>query len=183
MNATYSRCTLPDPSPRGIIAARLDVDSKLAILRQMERFADDKLYPEAEEIAAELMSMGFCVEYIGFGRVPAGCIIRQAALRFWIFGQKIQLGSCGEEALQRLSLNGHDIAREKMRVAYGMPRGWIPPNTMNEVAPNVFRGCVVDDIRAVAVPIMNRGDRWAIWIAVRAENSNGMIKMPLYSIS
>lgn len=176
MSTSYAlpggRCILPAPSSRGIIAARLNVERELTMQEQIESFMT--IDPDAKALASDLAGLGFLTEDIGFGKVPAGCAIMKAGLRFWVFGDRIQFSACGEAVLATLAKAGHEIQREKIRVAYGMPVGWRPDSTMAEVAPNVYRGSVVDDLRVFAVPVMPRGGRWAIWMGVRAYRpSNG----------
>jgi hypothetical protein len=44
---------------------------------------------------------------------------------------------------------------------------------MSEVSAHVYKGCVVDDLRLLGLPIMTEGTRWAYWLGVRVSGLNG----------
>ncbi len=94
--------------------------------------------------------------------------------QYWLLARRrVKLKACEGRAIRELHAAGYPIDREHVRVAYQMPHGWVPANTMNDVRPEVFLGTVdPEDKSFLAVafcgpnPTRVDGLIWANWLVV-----------------
>jgi hypothetical protein len=172
------RCKLPAPSGDGLIATVAQDEPEFSELVQLTA----ELYPRALELEKALLLRGIAVDHIGLGAVSSTNVMHHDNTRWWIFGPKLQtLSSYCSSIVQGLHREGVWIDPKDLHVVWGMPIQWHPLDTMERFSQHVFRGCVVDDLRALGVPIRTEAVPWAYWLGVRVANLPGqpaIVPMP-----
>jgi hypothetical protein len=127
-----------------------------------------ELYPGAADVERALTGKGYATEHIGLGCVCEGNVIHTDEKdRLWVFGPLLRLCEDGRSIASGLRRDGLPIAEDSFRVVWGMPSGWDPLDTMERFSAHVYRGCLVDDVRLLGVPIARAGSAWAYWLGVR----------------
>lgn len=94
--------------------------------------------------------------------------------QYWLLvRRRVKLKPCEGRAIRELRTAGYPIDPDHVRVAYQMPHGWIPANTMNHVGPEVFFGRADPEDRPFlavgfwgSLPTKVDGLNWANWLVV-----------------
>ncbi|HEX4806184.1 MAG TPA: hypothetical protein VFU94_09800 [Conexibacter sp.] len=161
-------CRLPPASNPEIVitASSLKVETPQEEVALVER-----LWSPTHRIVRRLAQHRYRAVIIGWGPVGYASTLMQDRETWWVFGSRVTLCARGEAILADLLCAGLPVDPDGVRVAYRMPGGWEPHDTMEHVFPHVLMGAVVDDRRLVALPVTE--GHWAqrIWLGVEPQRS------------